>query len=395
MSIGPLEGIQGLGGGLGQGGGLGTMGNVNLGSVLGLGLKALGGLTGAGGPGAGESYSPDGEATQNGTGQVDPVQQLIQQIQVDKMKLTVDQATGNQAGAKVDLMQLMQDMMQLQQLTGGGQQPGAGNAPGGGGDAGGGGGAPGGGGGGGIPPLASGLGAPSSGAPSGGGGGAPTPMGGGGSPVDGGGAPSAPAGGGAPAGPAASPSSVGSSNKTYSGADGNVSQQALMDNVRTVADVARQKGVDPTTAVATMLVESGGNNRAVGDGGTSYGLFQLHRGGELPKGWGPNQAFDPRANANVALGEFARVQNSRGLSGGALAAAAQRPANPGAYARKVDANMGEASKLIQQSSQGAPGGGAHSAPGGGGGAAPSAPSGGGGGGAAPSGGGGGGGQKGG
>ncbi len=72
-----------------------------------------------------------------------------------------------------------------------------------------------------------------------------------------------------------------------------------------------------------MLVESGGNNKAVGDGGTSFGLFQLHQGGELPAGWTPEQAFDPRANAEVALSVFAQ-QN--GSDPGQIAASAQRPA---------------------------------------------------------------------
>ena len=40
-----------------------------------------------------------------------------------------------------------------------------------------------------------------------------------------------------------------------------------------VAEVARQKGVDPVTTVACMLVESGGSNAATGDNGTSFGLL--------------------------------------------------------------------------------------------------------------------------
>ncbi|MDQ2733025.1 MAG: NlpC/P60 family protein, partial [Armatimonadota bacterium] len=46
-------------------------------------------------------------------------------------------------------------------------------------------------------------------------------------------------------------------------------------------------------AVSVAYGESGFDARNVGDGGTSFGLFQLHRGGILPDNWGPEQAFDP------------------------------------------------------------------------------------------------------
>jgi soluble lytic murein transglycosylase-like protein len=121
----------------------------------------------------------------------------------------------------------------------------------------------------------------------------------------------------------------------------------LLQNVRTVVQEAKQKGVDPVTAVATMLTESQGNNKAVGDNGSSFGLFQLHKGGELGN-MSQQQAFDPKTNADTALTEMARVQKTRGLSGGALAAAAQRPANPQQYAQKVNGNMDRARQLIAE-----------------------------------------------
>lgn len=49
-------------------------------------------------------------------------------------------------------------------------------------------------------------------------------------------------------------------------------KQTVLDNVRIVERVAKELGVDPVLAVATMLVESGGDNRAVGDEGTSFGF---------------------------------------------------------------------------------------------------------------------------
>ncbi len=120
-------------------------------------------------------------------------------------------------------------------------------------------------------------------------------------------------------------------------------------NAAVVASVAREHRVDPVVAVAMMLVESGGNARAVGDGGTSFGLFQLHKGGMLTAaGLTPNQAFDARTNARVSLRSLAHEwsKGSRVRSPGEIAAASQRPADPVGYARKVDAAMAQARSLL-------------------------------------------------
>ncbi|MCB0879529.1 MAG: hypothetical protein KDC46_11205 [Thermoleophilia bacterium] len=120
-------------------------------------------------------------------------------------------------------------------------------------------------------------------------------------------------------------------------------------NARIVAQVAREHGVDPVAAVAMMLVESGGNAGAVGDGGTSFGLFQLHEGGMLTAaGLQPQQAFDARTNASVALKSYAH-EWSKGherRTAGQIAAASQRPADPVGYAAKVDATMDRARALL-------------------------------------------------
>lgn len=136
------------------------------------------------------------------------------------------------------------------------------------------------------------------------------------------------------------------SGQSWDGANINVSPQSKLANAAIVAEVAKEKGVDPATAIAAMLVESGGNNKAVGDGGTSFGLFQLHQGGELPAGWTPEQAFDPRANAEVALSVFAQTKGHS--DPGELAAAAQRPGDPAGYAVKVDENLDEAQKILAE-----------------------------------------------
>lgn len=124
----------------------------------------------------------------------------------------------------------------------------------------------------------------------------------------------------------------------------NYNPKNVMQNAAIVAQVAKEKGVDPATAVAAMLVESGGNARAIGDRGTSHGLFQLHKGGELGN-LTPQQAYNPVTNANVALSEFTKHAH-RG-SPGEIAAAAQRPANPHAYAAKVNRMYATAERILQ------------------------------------------------
>lgn len=132
------------------------------------------------------------------------------------------------------------------------------------------------------------------------------------------------------------------------GATAAVGSTDARSNAAVVADVAREQGVDPVAAVAMMLVESGGNAGAVGDGGTSFGLFQLHEGGMLTAaGLTSQQAFDPRTNAAVSLKSLAHERRKGpNRTPGEIAAASQRPADPAGYARKVDAAMDRARELL-------------------------------------------------
>jgi hypothetical protein len=134
-----------------------------------------------------------------------------------------------------------------------------------------------------------------------------------------------------------------------------------------VLQVAQEKGVDPLLALATAQQESGLTPTSKGDyehgRPTSFGVFQLHEGGELGN-LTPEQAYDPKTNANVALSEFAAVQKlsaakaladfskavrlatprathdqimAQAATPGMIAALAQRPGNPLKYARDVNA----------------------------------------------------------
>lgn len=104
--------------------------------------------------------------------------------------------------------------------------------------------------------------------------------------------------------------------------------------VQSIVNQAKALGVNVRLALATAWKESSFNTRAVGDNGTSFGLFQLHRGGQLGN-LSPQQAFDPNINAKTALSSFASMQ-SKYSDPGTLAAKSQRPANPLAYASAVN-----------------------------------------------------------
>lgn len=79
-----------------------------------------------------------------------------------------------------------------------------------------------------------------------------------------------------------------------------------------IVKAAKQAGVDPVQSLAIALEESGGNPRAVGDSGTSFGSYQLHKGGALGS-MTPQAAFDPYANAMAVLPAWAKVGGGRGL----------------------------------------------------------------------------------
>lgn len=100
-------------------------------------------------------------------------------------------------------------------------------------------------------------------------------------------------------------------------------------------------GADPAAMLATEITENGAQwGLTPGDQGTSYGSFQFHKGGALGS-HAPSWVMTPDAYLNRAQ-EFARLN----VHGGKGAAAVQRPADPSGYALKVQANLGEARRLL-------------------------------------------------
>jgi cell wall-associated NlpC family hydrolase len=120
--------------------------------------------------------------------------------------------------------------------------------------------------------------------------------------------------------------------------------------VQAIVAAAHELGVDPVLALADATKETGrpGDVNSIdpynttGDQGTSIGIYQLHWGGELNElgstfDAAKARALDPLTNARTALERFAAVAQAHPeYTPGQIAAAAQRPADPGAYAADVD-----------------------------------------------------------
>nr|WP_297804884.1 transglycosylase SLT domain-containing protein [Tepidiforma sp.] len=115
--------------------------------------------------------------------------------------------------------------------------------------------------------------------------------------------------------------------------------------------LGQKYGVPPLFLKAVMLIESGGRPDAVGDGGHSVGLFQLH-----DQGYGHGMGdlrFDPEANADRAARGLAaswRKVQAAGYTGEyAVRAAYDDTFNPGGgFAYQGDALVRTYNRLLQQ-----------------------------------------------
>lgn len=74
---------------------------------------------------------------------------------------------------------------------------------------------------------------------------------------------------------------------------------------------AQQYGVPDAIWEDLAWVESNYMPTEVGDNGTSFGLFQLHIGGQLPSQYysNPQAVFDPGLNAQIAMPHIASAWN--------------------------------------------------------------------------------------
>jgi murein DD-endopeptidase MepM/ murein hydrolase activator NlpD len=111
---------------------------------------------------------------------------------------------------------------------------------------------------------------------------------------------------------------------------------------RLIAQLARQRGLDPGAVLAVASTE-GGFGGAIGDGGTSFGPFQLHWGGAMPSQFrGDSKASQRWANSRegitYALDQMVKA-GARGLTGqqaiNTIVRRFERPADPDSQVAKA------------------------------------------------------------
>lgn len=133
---------------------------------------------------------------------------------------------------------------------------------------------------------------------------------------------------------------------------------AQSEVVNSIFSGARKYGLDPFAVMAVALAEGGLVYGAVGDGGTSYGPFQLHKGGALPKGRTAAWANSP-AGIEYALRKMAAA-GARGLKGQAAIDAIvrrfERPADPGSEIERAGGYYSRLTTTAAQTNPEGPGG---------------------------------------
>lgn len=95
----------------------------------------------------------------------------------------------------------------------------------------------------------------------------------------------------------------------------------------TVRTIMESHGIPESVWGAILLVESGGDPNAVGDGGDSIGLFQANRNGGQGVGYSVEQLKDPATNARAVapqIAEAVRICGAENMN--CILAHSQRPA---------------------------------------------------------------------
>jgi hypothetical protein len=139
-----------------------------------------------------------------------------------------------------------------------------------------------------------------------------------------------------------------------------------------ITQIGREQGLSPAqirAMIATSKVESGWDPNQIGDGGTSFGLYQHHIGGA---GGSTRDSADDYLNPVKSISERAKWFKKNNITDGEGAYRLQRPANHGDYVSKVNAALGSIGNVAPTTGA-LPSAGAVSPSAGLGGAAPSAP----------------------
>lgn len=119
-----------------------------------------------------------------------------------------------------------------------------------------------------------------------------------------------------------------------------------------ITQIGHEQGLSPAqirAMIATSKQESGWDPNAIGDNGSSYGLFQHHVGGA---GGSSHDSANDYLNPVKSITERAKWFKKNNIRGGTGAAALQRPANPSGYAHDVDAILSGLGKNVGAGSPG-------------------------------------------
>ncbi|EJS76317.1 transglycosylase SLT domain-containing protein [Bacillus cereus] len=83
-------------------------------------------------------------------------------------------------------------------------------------------------------------------------------------------------------------------------------QKEIKNNKQVIGEVAKRYGIPEWIPLSIADHETKFNPKAIGDNGTSFGLFQLHRGGLAPASLSEESLMDSQINATIAISNMVK-----------------------------------------------------------------------------------------
>ncbi|MGE7871088.1 invasion protein [Bacillus paramycoides] len=78
-------------------------------------------------------------------------------------------------------------------------------------------------------------------------------------------------------------------------------EKEIKNNKQVISEVAKRHGIPDWIPLSIADHETKFNRKVIGDNGTSFGLFQLHRGGLAPAQLSEESLMDSQINATIAI----------------------------------------------------------------------------------------------
>ncbi|MFL0403387.1 transglycosylase SLT domain-containing protein [Bacillus nitratireducens] len=83
-------------------------------------------------------------------------------------------------------------------------------------------------------------------------------------------------------------------------------QKEIKNNKQVISEVAKRYGIPEWIPLSIADHETKFERKAIGDKGTSFGLFQLHRDGLAPAQLSEESLMDPQINATIAISNMVK-----------------------------------------------------------------------------------------